>query len=333
MEVIFLYSFNYDRLKDNSRLQYNIDDDYAVLLENVLSMYDFNKFPDTFNSDYFMNYLLTEAWACIGPDRNGNIISLHFSPAGDPDANGIGTNAIVTTENGFAKTIHNWRDQSEYIPCHLNRTYTPDLTLAKTAAFLGESDSSILNILRAARYNKAFLVGDEKAKAQLDQCISAIGDGKPYVILSDNLKNALLGGPSLIDQLELSDPALAERLQYLVKFQDDILRDFYNKYGLSSYGSGKMAQLTVEEATAGENRAEVIPDSRLKILKEWVNKVNAAYNYGASIEYAGPWKDEHKEVSKDEEMADNEDNSGSNSEFNRGGDNDGQSGENMDKNE
>lgn len=328
-----MYSFNYDRLKDKPRLQYNIDDDYAVLLENVLSMYDFNGFPDTFNSDYFMNYLLTEAWACIGPDRNGNIVSLHFSPAGDPDANGIGTNAIVTTENGFAKTIYNWCDQSVYIPCRLNRTYTPDLTLAKTAAFLGESDSSILNILRAARYNKAFLVGDEIAKSQLEQCINAIGDGKPYVILSDNLKNALLGGPSLIDQLELSDPALAERLQYLVKFQDDILRDFYNKYGLSSYGSGKMAQLTVEEATAGENRAEVIPDSRLKILKEWVIKVNAAYNYDASIEYSGPWKDEHKEVSKDEEMANNENNSRSDSEFDNRGNNVGQSSENMDQNE
>lgn len=328
-----MYSFNYDRLKDKTRLQYNIDDDYAVLLENVLSMYDFNKFPDTFNSDYFLNYLLTEAWACIGPDRNGDIVSLHFSPAGDPDANGIGTNAIVTTENGFAKTIYNWRDQSEYIPCNLNRTYTPDLTLAKTAAFLAESDSSILNILRAARYNKAFLVGDEKAKAQLDQCINAIGDGKPYVILSDNLKNALLGGPSLIDQLELSDPALAERLQYLVKFQDDILREFYNKYGLSSYGSGKMAQLTVEEATAGENRAEVIPDSRLKILKEWVDKVNDAYNYGASIEYAGPWKDEHKEVSNNEEMANNENNPGSDSKPDNRGNNDGHAGENMDQSE
>lgn len=321
-----MYAFNYERLKDKSKLAYNNEDDYAVLLETVLSTYDFEGFPDSFNSDYFMNYLLTEAWACIGPGKDGEIVSLHFSPCGSPDANGLGKDAIVSSDNGMSFTLFNWKEQDKYIPCNLNRIYSPDLTLAKTAAFLGEADTSIFNILKAARYNKAFIAKDEKTKAQLDQCINAVGDGRPYTIISNNLKDALMGGDGNVQELNLSDPDLVTRLQYLCKFEDDTLRDFFNKYGLSTYGSGKMAQLSVEEATAGENRAEVIPDSRLKNLKAWAKRVNAAYGYDCSVNYSKPWKEEHI----DEKMVNNEDITGSDGTNTSGGDNDGQSGENMD---
>lgn len=324
-----MYAFNYERLKDKSKLAYNNEDDYAVLLETVLSTYDFDGFPDSFNPDYFMNYLLTEAWACIGPGKDGEIASLHFSPCGSPDANGLGKDAIVSSDNGMSFTLFNWKDQDKYIPCNLNRIYSPDLTLAKTAAFLGEADTSIFNILKAARYNKAFIAKDEKTKAQLDQCINAVGDGRPYTIISNNLKDALMGGDGNVQELNLSDPDLVTRLQYLCKFEDDTLRDFFNKYGLSTYGSGKMAQLSVEEATAGENRAEVIPDSRLKNLKAWAKRVNAAYGYDCSINYSKPWKEEHI----DEKMVNNEDTAGSDSPDTSGGDNDGQPGENMDTTE
>lgn len=324
-----MYSFNYERLKDKSKLAYNNEDDYAVLLETVLSTYDFDGFPDSFNSDYFMNYLLTEAWACIGPGKDGEIVSLHFSPCGSPDANGLGKDAIVSSDNGMSFTLFNWRDQDKYIPCNLNRIYSPDLTLAKTAAFLGEADTSIFNILKAARYNKAFIAKDEKTKAQLDQCINAVGDGRPYTIVSNNLKDALMGGDGNVQELNLADPDLVTRLQYLCKFEDDTLRDFFNKYGLSTYGSGKMAQLSVEEATAGENRAEVIPDSRLKNLKAWAKRVNAAYGYDCSVRYSKPWKEEHI----DEEMVNNEDTTGSDGADTSGGNNDGQPGEDMDTTE
>lgn len=324
-----MYAFNYERLKDKSKLAYNNEDDYAVLLETVLSTYDFDGFPYTFNSDYFMNYLLTEAWACLGPGKDGEIVSLHFSPCGSPDDNGLGKDAIVSSDNGMSFTLYNWKDQDKYIPCNLNRIYSPDLTLAKVAAFLGEADTSIFNILKAARYNKAFIAKDEKTKAQLDQCINAVGDGRPYTIVSNNLKDALMGGDGNVQELNLADPDLVTRLQYLCKFEDDTLRDFFNKYGLSTYGSGKMAQLSVEEATAGENRAEVIPDSRLKNLKAWAKRVKAAYGYDCRVNYSKPWEEEHT----DEKMVNNEDTAGSNGTDTSGRDNDGQSGENMDTTE
>ena len=136
-----------------------------------------------------------------------------------------------------------------------------------------------------------------------------------------------MGGDGNVQELNLSDPDLVTRLQYLCKFEDDTLRDFFNKYGLSTYGSGKMAQLSVEEATAGENRAEVIPDSRLKNLKAWAKRVNSAYGYDCSVNYSKPWKEEHI----DEEMVNNEDTTGSDGTGTSGGDNDGQPGENVDQ--
>ena len=93
-----------------------------------------------------------------------------------------------------------------------------------------------------------------------------------------------------------------------------------------------MAQLTKEEATDGENRAEVIPDSRLKILRAWIDRVNAAYGYNATIQYSKPWRDEHiiKEENNNEEMEHPEDSTELPEGSRSGGDNDEQSGEDVD---
>lgn len=327
-----MYTFDYGRLKDKSKSYYDYEDDYAQLLEPVISMYESDGLPDSFNLNFFMNYLLTEGWACLGPGKNGEIAALHFNPAGTPDSNGIGKEGIITSDNGMSVRVKDWKTDTKYIACHLNNIYTPDLNLAKTAYFLAQLDVSALSLIRAARYNKIFSCPDTKVENAIKQAFKNADNGEPLTVVSENIALSLKGTDGSIKALDITDPDIATRLQYLTKEQDDILRAFYNRYGLSSYGSGKMAQLTVEEATAGENRSEVIPDSRLKILKRWIERVNAAYGYNATITYSAPWRDEHedKETDKDEEMEHTEDTESESEGSRSGGDNDGQSGEDMD---
>lgn len=40
-----MYKFNYDRLKDKAKLTYDLEDDYGILLETVLAMYEGDGFP------------------------------------------------------------------------------------------------------------------------------------------------------------------------------------------------------------------------------------------------------------------------------------------------
>lgn len=304
-----MYKFNYDRLKDKAKLVYDIEDDYGILLETVLAMYEADGFPETFKLSFFLNYLLTEGWACFGPGKDGDLVALHFKPAGAPDDNGIGKDAIISSDNGMSFNLPNWRSQTKYIPCHLNNMYTPDLNIAKTAYFLAENDVSILSLVRASRRTKMYTVPNSKVKAAVIEAQKAADSGAPMVVVSESSGLPLMGDSGQVSTLDITDPSIATRIQYLSKFEDDLLRTFFNRYGLSSYGSGKMAQLTEEEATAGENRAEVIPDSRLKLLKDFCKRVNSAYSLNTSIEYSKPWKDEHKdkEVEDIEEMEHNED--------------------------
>ena len=159
-----------------------------------------------------------------------------------------------------------------------------------------------------------------------------MNQGEPLTVVTEAIGNALRGTDNKINPIDITDPDIATRLQYLLKAQDDVLREFYNRYGLSSFGSGKMAQLTKEEATDGENRAEVIPDSRLKILRAWIDRVNAAYGFNASINYSKPWRDEHinKEEDNNEKMEHSEDTAELSEGSRSGGDNDEQPGEDMD---
>lgn len=327
-----MYRFDYATLKDKSKGKYDYEDDYAQLLEPVIAMYESVGLPDTFNLNFFLNYLLTEGWACLGPGKDGEIAALHFKPAGTPDSNGIGKEAIITSDNGMSVQIKDWKTDTKYIACHLNNIYTPDLNLSKTAYFLSQLDISALSLIRSARYNKIFSCPDSKVEAAIKQAFKNADNGEPLTVVSENIALSLKGSDGTIKSIDITDPDIATRLQYLTKEQDDILRAFYNRYGLSSYGAGKMAQLTVEEATAGENRSEVIPDSRLKILKKWIERVNAAYGYKATINYSAPWRDEHedKETDTDEEMEHIEDIESESEGPSGGGDNDGPAGEDVD---
>ena len=328
-----MYRFDYSRLKDKSKVYYDLDDDYAHLLEPVLSMYESDGLPDTFNLNFFLNYLLTEGWACLGPGKDGEIAALHFKPAGTPDSNGIGKEGIITSDNGLSIQVKDWKTDTKYIACHLNNIYTPDLNLSKTAYFLSQIDVSFLSLIKAARYNKIFSCPDSKVEAAIKQAFKNADNGEPLTVVSENIALSLKGTDGTIKAIDITDPDIATRLQYLLKAQDDVISEFYNRYGLSSFGSGKMAQLTKEEATDGENRAEVIPDSRLKILRAWIEKVNVAYGYNASIQYSKPWRDEHstKEEDNNEEMEHTEDTESESEGFSSGGDNDKPAGEDVDK--
>lgn len=328
-----MYRFDYARLKEKFKPSYDYTDDYAHLLEPVLSMYESDGLPDSFNLDFFLNYLLTEGWACLGPGKDGEIAALHFSPAGTSDSNGIGKNGIITSDNGWSVQIEDWKTDSNYIACHLNNIYSPDLNLSKTAYFLSQIDVSFLSLIKAARFNKLFSCPDSKVEHAIKEAFKNADNGEPLTVVTESVGLALKGTDGKINAVDITDPDIATRLQYISKAQDDILREFYNRYGLSSFGSGKMAQLTKEEATDGENRAEVIPDSRLKILRAWIDRVNAAYGYNATIQYSKPWRDEHinKEENTNEEMEYSEDTTELPEGSRSGGDNVEQSGENMDR--
>lgn len=327
-----MYRFDYARLKEKSKPAYDYTDDYAHLLEPVLSMYEADALPESFNLDFFLNYLLTEGWACLGPGKDGEIAALHFRPAGTPDSNGIGKNGIITSDNGLSVQIEDWKTDTKYIACHLNNIYSPDLNLSKTAYFLSQIDVSFLSLVKASRFNKMYSCPDSKVEHAIKEAFRNADNGDPLTVVTETIGNALRGTDNKINPIDITDPDIATRLQYLLKAQDDVLREFYNRYGLSSFGSGKMAQLTKEEATDGENRAEVIPDSRLKILRAWIERVNAAYGYKASINYSKPWRDEHtnKEDINNEEMEYSEDTTELSEGPHSGGDNDEQSGEDLD---
>ena len=82
----------------------------------------------------------------------------------------------------------------------------------------------------------------------------------------------------------------------------------------------------------GSSNTKFIPDSRLSLLKEWIEKVNAAYDYGASINYSAPWKEEHlkKEKNTDEEVEHTEDTAEQSEGYGSGSDNDGPTDETVD---
>lgn len=286
-------------------------DNVKLLAENLLSMYDFSGFPETFRSDFFMLYAILDGWAAIykTPDDWGDgVIACRAHLAGKPDAYGLGRDCIVTAEDGHSIVLKDFRKRDDVEVYHLNRLRTPDIGVQKTAYFLTETQLSIRAILLMARYSKIIEVPDDKTREMLKASLEASELGGVASFVSQT-KPTLLDDAQEVKDISLQDVKNSDMIQYLSKYEDDVMRSFFNRYGMSTSGHSKIAQQTADEITEGGYRSMIVPISRLKGLQEWAEKAGEKLGFSGSVDLSEPWKLELAHLMEEEEAMQEEDES------------------------
>lgn len=197
-----------------------------------------------------------------------------------------------------------------------NETRTPIIELPFYADMFTEIDKSIKANVLLSRVASVPLAKDDSTKTAIENILNDIEDGKTKTIASTNLMDDLLNnGEDVVKMLHLTQPEQIERVQYLSKLHDDLLKRFWNNYGHSLQSNGKMAQVNEMELEGYETYSKIDPYSMLESRQELIELCNKTFGTEYSVDFGKAWQHlKDKEVSTTKQEEETEEREGGNDE-------------------
>lgn len=284
----------YSTLKEKMQKVVRIKSYDDILLSTLISQLVYKDLPDTVETNFLEMYKLVEGVAGIWKRGEDEYVSCHVGFSGMPDANGIGKNCIVATDDGQTKEIKDWKNSEEVVIFFNNNIKSPDLSIGIFSDMLSEADFSMMTLVKDAKHSHVPVVKDEKQKKALEQVFEKVDKGQTAVFVDESiLPNFNEDGKQGVYTLDITDPTLADKIQYLSKAHDDFFRWFYSLNGMNSQGSSKMAQQTVDEVNQDSAASMIIPYIRLREAEKSIERVNEIWGLNAEVSLSESWMSRH----------------------------------------
>ena len=222
---------------------------------------------------------------------------------GQPNSYGFGKNVIVTAGGGFVKQYDDWESNPDIVVAWNTPVMTPDYVIGLTADMLTECLTSLRCQIKNTRHHPLPVATDEKMRAAVDKAIEDMDAGVDRTIISTNLLKDVLEelgtDRPAFEILNISDPELADKLQYTSKQIDDILRWFWNIYGHNAQASSKLAQQSVEEVTTGASISMIVPHARYHQRQREAELLKERFGWDVTIEFSEPWQNSFARCEKE----------------------------------
>lgn len=285
------------------------------LTEGIVSMFERSGYPEFVNVKMLERFLVTDHRAAITPYNGlnpfyqGKPMVARVEIGGMPDPDGIGQIAICTFGDGTVKEVENWRQSNDIVVCWDAWDYSVDLSIPDTARKIQVADVSLDVLVKNSRLHPVPVARDTGEENAIRTVLEDILAGKESTVVSSgdvaDMLDALGNAAAKIDVLSLSDPDKAVHIQNISQYREDLLRWFWNQYGMDSRGTSKRAQQSVEEVDQGGDLSMVIPMSRWRARQEEVEQVRVKFNApDAACDFSTCWKSRIMEaVTIDEETA------------------------------
>ena len=255
-------------------------------MENYFcNMFQYKDFPKSLPQEFAEKYFMYQG-ACATariPERYntgmyaGDIVFLSAQPSEDPDAYGQGAKVIITSANGYNEIV-------SYDDCSFCWNNSAHTSLREFICIASEAITNAFLALRSGvRYSKnhpIFKASDDKEIAALNKFWQDIcNDEDSLAITSENVLEKAFAGQmdasASSNVINLSDPVLNDKMQYLVDIIDSYMRWFFSFYGQCIQGNGKRAQQTVDEVNGQTSLSFILPNDMLAHRKAWVEDMKA----------------------------------------------------------
>ena len=282
--VLMPFGDIYDDLKTKNRERLRISQYAEFFYTSLMEMFTYDGLPETLPKRFLESILLRTGSVFIWKDGD-DIICSTGTLGGEVDAYGLGTRAIATAQNGHTK--EGTRDKDIIFGIN-NDMQSPETFILWLIHICNEIDLSLdLNVLYS-RYLPAPLVRDDKTKRAFDEYIQKLTRGEMTAILSDNVLNNELGINEQV--LEITDVNRIDKVQYLSRLRDDMLKQFYNRYGQALQTQNKSAQQTTDEIHGMDSASFIIPLNMYKCRLDMVNKINSIFGTDITVRFSDPWR-------------------------------------------
>lgn len=210
------------------------------------------------------------------------------SLSGKINKDGIPTLATIFFFNGESFSGEIGRD---IVLMWNNNTHTPELKASQFSEVLTECDNSIMACVYNSRPYMAIVAKSQKLITSIRTILKQWRDGKPQIITGDDtIQGIVHPEKEEVKSINLSDPTIMDKIQYLSKLHDDVLRRGLTYYGIAINSSGKMAQLNDKEIDGYETYSKIYPNNRLFERQKAIEQINKLFGIKATVEFGLAFK-------------------------------------------
>lgn len=275
-----------------------------MLLDTYTSIYKWEDLPEGVRSEYAELYIAKDGCCFIGHAFDMDLCAT-VTRGGAPDVYGLGTQPIISTRNGLVLTCDGtegdvvMKDGKPIgVICYGNNTKTAQPLIKILAAELAEAITSLHANIIHSRYAPIYAVSDDVIKKATENAMSDIIEGTPVVIMANNILNEIEGVKNL-EIVDLTDVNRQDKIQYISKTIDDLLRWFLSCYGQAVQGNSKMAQQTVDEVNGTTSASFILTELGFRWRKRAADALNENLGWNVSISYNKPWAVESEKYTED----------------------------------
>ena len=299
----------YDHLKAKQKKNFSETSHFLNLFNVLLNMFEWDGLPETIRQEQLEGILISNGTVGIG-ELQGKYYCGFGSYCGD--VRGFLPEQYQFAVQGIGDLMGKWDADGTVVVGWNNATFTPDMLLTQYANILTEIDvSERLNVL-FARLCKIPKVRDQKDKVAVENSINALLTGKIDAFVSHNVLDArelLSDGLSREDNfLDISDVDKIDKLQYLNQYRDNIIKRFFQMYGISTQVTGKLAQQSQDEIHSNDDVSLTLFYSRYKYRKKLSDDLNARFGMNTSVKISPAWADSFTETMTGQEGAEGNEN-------------------------
>ena len=264
-------------------------DETDAAFEFLQGMFEYEGFPDTIRTEFLEMYFLGNGMASIRKDDkgNGDYVAMLCETGATPDAYGLGEKLFSRTANGHVYEDEKDSDVVAYGWNNLSKT--PCTDAYRIGSYIAEIDTSLDLLVWWSRASRLFLAEDNKQKTMLEEAFAALKKGTPLTIKSENLLREIENGKKGIEALDLTDTDFADKLDKLAFIRECRFKWFKERYGMDTRSTGKMAQVSVDEANGDIAMAFVFPLNMLKARRAFCEMCNKKFGWNCSVHFAGAW--------------------------------------------
>ena len=283
-----------EKCKKNERFIY-----YYTMIECALmSKFSFKNLPDTTYPEYILRPLirsgscgfdyidtLDERKPYFGvPSTSG--VTMYYNqpryaqmvtPLGNSDVKEIGVDVAV-----------GWNNY-----CH-----TPEFDIIRLASIFAEIDTSIFSAVLNTRLAPTILAKNSKEKKMFETLFNRIYDGKLNVAKLEESLDTYVNQFSGAEQsaqnkyvISLTDPQAVDKIQYLSKLFDDLLRRWCNWQGKPMQNTSKMAQVTSDELNESQAFSKIYTYQQYELLQRFIDDVNRINSLNIEVTFSDSWKE------------------------------------------
>ena len=284
------YDFSLFDLKPGSKKETEIINmlrkraNFIELYEIVMAMFEYENLP--FRKEFIEELLLIYGNAAVGRDENG--LHVGYLSYNELDENNIPIGkATITTRHGYQMT---GEIDTNICLFFNNEIRLPELKLELYADMFSEADISIRSIIKKARLLPIPLTRDSKVKEAINEAFKDIDNGFIKAIGYDAIMDDFAGDGDPVTMLHLTEPEHTDKLQYMSKFYDDMLRRVLTFYGHPLSSASKMAQVTSAELEGYTTYSRIYPDVMLKQRQDNWKHANEILNTNVTVDYSRAWE-------------------------------------------